>query len=393
VRKLRSDFIHTGDQGFISNHVIILDDSGTILDLVPFEEGKNSGIEYYPGILVPGFVNAHCHLELSHLKGKFDTGTRLIPFLKSVVSQREIEQDIIMQAIADADREMSAEGIVAVGDISNKTDTIQVKQNSRIHYHTFVEAFDFLQDHLAQSFFDGYKKVYDSYEGLSRAMVPHAPYSVSNTLFDLINEVNADDQTVLSIHNQETIDEDLLFLDKSGAFVSFWESFGFKMDAFKPTGKESVYYAMDRMQKDRHTLFIHNTQMKESQIRDVLSWNPNSFFVTCANANLFIENALPDYSQFLNAEASLCIGTDSLSSNWHLSILEEIKTILRYNSFLGLEELLTWATFNGAKALKLNDRLGSITKNKQPGINWIQDIKNVNGKWIPGKDAKVKRVV
>ena len=393
MRKIRSDIIHTGDRGFISNQVIVVDDDGTILDLLPDSEFNISECEYYPGILTPGFINAHCHLELSHLKGRFETGTNLIPFLRNVVSQRESEPDLILQNIDDADKEMQVEGIVAVGDISNKTDTLGIKRASKIHYHTFIEAFDFLQDDLAAQFFDGYKKVYDEYEDLPRTMVPHAPYSVSKSLFRLINQVNAGKEIVTSIHNQETIDEDLLFINKTGDFVAFWESFGFKLDSFDAIGKESVYYAMNQMQADQNILFIHNTQMKEAQIRDVISWNPNSFFVTCANANLFIENALPDYKQFLNADAKLCIGTDSLSSNWHLSIVEEIKIILKFNSYLSLQEVLTWATYNGAKALKLDDRMGSIEKNKRPGINWIQAVSHSNDQWLLRKDAKVKRII
>lgn len=393
MRKLTADFIHSGDRGFILNHTIVVDDDGVILDLLPTADFNINDCEYYPGILTPGFINAHCHLELSHLKGRFETGTKLIPFLRNVVQQRESDPEMVMQSIFNADREMHSEGIVAVGDISNKTDTIEVKRKSDIHYHTFIEAFDFLQDHLSAQFFDGYKKVYDAFEGLSRSMVAHAPYSVSSSLFTLINQLNAGNENISSIHNQETIDEDFLFLDKSGEFIGFWDSFGFKLDAFEAIGKESVYYAMKQMKDDQHTLFIHNTQMKDIQIRDVMAWNAHSFFVTCPNANLFIENALPDYRHFINSNATLCIGTDSLSSNWCLSILEEIKTILKYNSWLDLEEVLKWATVHGAKALRLDDRLGSIARHKIPGINWIQSGKKLNDQFVLGRDACVKKII
>lgn len=393
MRKLRSDIIHTGNQGFLTEHYIVIDDKGVILDLVPFSGTNLSEYEYYPGMLSPGFINSHCHLELSHLKNKFQTGLKLIPFLRNVVQQRESDPDFIAQCIKDADNEMLSEGIVAVGDISNKTDTLELKRSSNIHYHTFIEAFDFLQDHLATQFFEGYKKVYDAFEGLSRTMVPHAPYSVSPTLFALINSVNRDTASVLSIHNQETEDEDLLFQNKSGGFVEFWESFGFTMNAFVATGKESVYYAMKQMHSKQNTLFIHNTQMKESQIRDVIKWNSNSYFVTCPNTNLFIENALPEYIHFVNANAKICIGTDSLCSNWQLSILEEMKIILKYNSWLSMEEVCSWATFNGAQALNLDHQKGSITKGKKPGINWIQDVKNEAGILKLGNQARIKKLI
>ncbi len=393
MRKLRADIIHTGNQGFLQGYTLVIENDGTILDLLPQTETDHYTCEYYPGMLCPGFINAHCHLELSHLKNQFQSGLKLIPFLRDVVQQREGDSTYIANCIAEADREMLAEGIVAVGDISNKTDTIQVKQNSQIYYHTFVEAFDFLQDDLAHQFFDGYKKVYDAFDGQARTMVPHAPYSVSPSLFSLIKSVNGMSNRILSIHNQETPDEDLLFLNKRGGFVDFWESFGFKLDAFKAIGKESVYYAMDNMPSGQKILFVHNTQMKEQQIRDVMKWNAESYFVTCPNANLFIENKLPEYIQFVNAGAKLCIGTDSLCSNWQLSILEEIKTIVKYNAWLNLEEVLRWATHQGAVALSLDDQFGCIDKNKRPGINWIQDVGCDNQGWKLGFNAKVKRIV
>ncbi len=390
MRKLRADIIHTGDRGFINNEAIVIDDSGKVLDLISVTKENVSECEYYPGMLTPGFINAHCHLELSHLKGRFPTGTKLISFLRNVVQHRESDQEFVLQCISDANDEMIKEGIVAVGDISNKTDTITVKRNSKIFYFSFIEAFDFLQDHMAQQFFDGYKSVYDAFEDLPKSMVPHAPYSVSKTLFDLINETNIGNNKIVSIHNQETTDEDLLFLNKTGEFIPFWESFGFSMDTFQATGKESVYYAIQQMNANLNSLFVHNTQMKQFQIQDVLTWNPNAYFVTCPNANLFIENNLPDYREFINAKAKLCIGTDSLSSNWSLSIFDEIKTILKFNSSLGLEEVLKWACYHGACALKQDHRLGSITIGKTPGINWIQDIDKTN---LPGKFAKLKKLI
>ncbi|HQV66448.1 MAG TPA: amidohydrolase family protein, partial [Saprospiraceae bacterium] len=92
------------------------------------------------------------------------------------------------------------------------------------------------------------------------------------------------------------------------------------------------------------------------------------FWATCPNANLYIENKLPDYQIFRDADAKVTIGTDSLTSNWQLSIWEEIKTIRKYQSYIPLEELLTWATINGAEALSYEDRLGSFEVGKTPGI-------------------------
>lgn len=378
MKKICTDYLFGPNGNWIKDGALILDDEGKILSVIEDGTYDKSPFEYYPGILVPGFINAHCHLELSHMKAKAPTGTGLIPFLKTVVQQRDISQEEILEAIQKADEEMYTNGIVAVGDISNKTDTIKTKENSKIQYYTFIEAFDFMQDQLADNFFNQYKEVYESYGALKKSFVPHAPYSVSSSLFHKINEMN-NSNSVLSIHNQEIEDEDLLFESKGGGFPEFFGSFGFSYDAFQPMGKKSIYYAMQYLPPDNHVLFVHNTMTKKAEVESALKWNKQSFFVTCPNANLYIENRLPDYSQFMTASDKICIGTDSLTSNWQLSIFDEIKTILKYQSQIKLHEALKWATINGACALKLDKDFGSFEIGKRPGVNWVQGVQMIGG--------------
>lgn len=386
-----SDYIFDGRK-FLEDCALTIHESGKILKVHAQGEYDKNLFQYYPGILTPGFINSHCHLELSHLKGLLDSGTGLISFLHSVVSQRETSQELIDTSILAADLEMYNNGIVAIGDISNKKDTIKVKSQSKIKYYNFIECFDFHQGDKAESFFEPYNEVYTAYGNLAKSFVPHASYSVSPQLMKLI-DINNQDTSILSIHNQEVIDEDLLFLNKGGSFESFFSQFGFSLSHFNPTGKNSVYYVMDNLNSKRQTLFVHNTWMSHLDMQAVIQWNHNSYFVTCPNANLYIENRLPDYSQFIKNHEHICIGTDSYSSNWSLSILDEIKTILKYCSTLTLEQTLQWASINGAKALRMDETLGSIEVNKIPGINWIQDVKSLNSQIVLGNKAQVKKII
>ena len=389
-RLIASDYLFDGCR-FMTNHALLVEDTGEIIDIVPQGAFEPRDVFFYPGLITPGFINAHCHLELSHLKGLFSTGTGLIPFLNDVVSQRDFAQEKIDEAIQAADADMWTNGIVAVGDISNKTDSIGIKRRSNIYYYTFVECFDFLQQG-SDAFLKPYLEVFESFIGLPRALVPHAPYSVSASLFESINRVNSSAH-IISIHNQEVNDEDQLFISKQGGFENFYRKFGFSLDHFNPSGKTSVHYTMEHLNPDFQLLLVHNTCMSDTDIRAVMKWNINTFFVTCPNANLFIENKLPDYRHFTSCNANLCIGTDSLSSNWNLSILEEIKTILKYQSYLQLGEVLQWATSNGAKALKVDQRFGSLKSGLKPGLNWIQDIE-VAGKHIRLKEnARVQKII
>lgn len=389
LRKITSDWIHDGKEGFVRDHCILVDESGVVAGFRKLDENERRECVYYPGMLVPGFINAHCHLELSHLRGKFESGTGLISFLKSVVAYRETELDEVLRAISDADSEMQRQGIVAVGDISNKADTLETKRRSPIHYHTFVEAFDFLQEGLADNMFEQYRTVYDEFEGMPRSLVPHAPYSVSKRLFGMIRDFGAGTSGIQSIHNQESPDEDQLFLTGGGAYRRFWESFGFSMESFKAFGNDAVAYVTGQMGPGQRLLCIHNTCMDGDQIERMMAWNPEVRFVSCPNANLFIENRLPDYRTFVDRNARIALGTDSLSSNWRLSILSEMQTVLRYNSWLPLEEVLKWACHHGAVALKLENKLGSFEQGKRPGVNWIRDVGMDKGSLHLGPRAQV----
>ena len=191
MRKITADMLLPVASEPIKEGVVVIDEEGRILALGKRPDYGPDELEVYKGVIVPGFVNTHCHLELSHMKSRVDTGTGLLPFLQKVVKFRDIPMEEILDAIERADQEMYENGIVAVGDISNKLDTKKQKDKSPIRYYTFVEMFDFLQNEGAQKTFNSYKEVYDGQsdnDGNRKSCVPHAPYTVSPRLFDLIDE-------------------------------------------------------------------------------------------------------------------------------------------------------------------------------------------------------------
>jgi cytosine/adenosine deaminase-related metal-dependent hydrolase len=392
MRKLTADYIFPVVGEPIKKGVVVIDDQGAIQELGSRENHDPTTLEVHRGAIVPGFVNTHCHLELSHMKGRVDTGTGLLPFLQQVVKFRDIPMEEILDAINLADQEMYDAGIVAVGDISNKTDTAVRKQASSIHYYTFVEMFDFLQDSKARQTFDNYKEVFEGQaggNGNKKAAVPHAPYTVSPRLFEMINTLNADHGITVCIHNQETDHENQFFLSKEGGFVDFYKAFGFSVEQLQATGQPSIYYAMQHMNPACRTLFVHNTMTSAEDIQASHQWSDNVYWATCANANLYIENRLPDYKAFMDNGARMTIGTDSLTSNWQLSVLEEIKTIAKYQSYVPFPTLLKWATLNGAEALGYEAQLGSIEPGKQPGLNLLDMDESLELK----STTKVRRLV
>ncbi len=372
-RKIRPSLLFTNTEAPQDDALVIVDMNGSILAIEPLQAHDPASIEYLDGALVPGFINAHCHLELSHMKNKVATGTGLVKFIEGVVKMRNADQQEIDEAIRVADLQMQKAGIVAVGDICNRSDTIMIKDSSPIFYYSFVEMFDFWQDELAAKFFSDYKSVYDQINpspGHQKSAVPHAPYTVSPTLFRLIKEINRKVRTI-SLHNQETPDEDLLFTKKQGALPPLFENLGFSFEHFEASGQHSIHYALKHLDPRHRQIFVHNTMSTAEDIRSAIRWNQNCYWASCPNANLYIENRLPDYKTFIDENAKVCLGTDSLSSNWQLCIFEEMKTISKYQSFIDLETLVRWATLNGAEALGIDDRFGKIEPGKRPGLNLI----------------------
>ncbi len=377
MRKLSADHIQFGDGRRYDDHLLLVDDDHSILGLVDKGVQDMAAVEYFNGTLCPGFVNAHCHLELSHLKGLIESGTGLLSFLEKVVRLREFPIETIMDAIAAYDQKMFDTGIVAVGDISNAAHTIPTKISSKIRYYTFVEVFDLWQKDRTQSFINPFLQTWNEFSSqsaLPASLSPHAPYSVSEHVFNSINELNPRDAKLsISIHNQETQAEVDMFNGQTMRFEGFFQNMGLSFDHFQSTSKSSLHYVLQNLLTSNRTLLVHNTLTRKADVTMAHQWNDEVYWVTCPNANLYIENMLPNYEVFRGNMAKMCIGTDSLSSNWDLSIWSEIQTIKKYNSYISYEELFSWACLNGAKALGMENVLGSFDSGKKPGVVHICD--------------------
>lgn len=380
MRKISADLIFPVTSEPIKNGVIVIDDLGKIIEIGKRRDYNSEELEIYSGAIIPGFINTHCHLELSHMKGQVPTGLGLISFIKEVVTKRNFTEDVILEAIKKADSEMYDNGIMAVGDISNMDHTFPVKSGSKMRYYTFVEYFDLMNPEMSEKVIDQYDSVYDVAPNNGfhkRSAVPHAPYSVTPALFYNINRKNSG-SVVVSIHNEETRAENELFQSKSGAFVEFYKSFGNDLNDFEAIHQDSIHYATKHMDLSQKTLMVHNTEMKETDIAFAKEKYDDIYWCTCPNANIYIEDKLPDYNAFINQKARMTIGTDSLTSNWQLCVLEELKTIERNYPQIDFATLLSWATINGAMALGFDDELGSIEVGKRPGIILLKPSKKMD---------------
>jgi aminodeoxyfutalosine deaminase len=375
--KFRADQLFDGHRFFDNQFVLIMTEEGETENIVTLQEAGDD-IQTFPGILSPGFINCHCHLELSHMKGMIPEKTGLVPFVSNIIRNRHLPEEQILAAIDNAENEMLTNGIVAIGDICNNTLTVQQKLKGRIYYHNFIEASGFLPQLAEQRFeravniFREYAKHYEI-PALSNSIIPHAPYSVSDELWEKI--IHFPGNQLMAIHNQESMSEDEFFLYKTGDMVGLYETLNMDISFFQPPGKRSLTSYLYRFLKNQSVILVHNVHTSQGDLES-LQFASDSYRIQnlqlswclCPNANLYIGGQLPDIELLRQEKRQLVFGTDSIASNHQLSILSEIQTIHNFFPSIGLDELFRWATLNGAKALQMDKLLGSFEKGKRPGV-------------------------
>ncbi|MBS1743392.1 MAG: amidohydrolase family protein [Bacteroidetes bacterium] len=374
-RKFKGDQLFTGYELLPSNNILITNETGTVAGIVDESEAGDD-ISVHKGIISPGFINCHCHLELSHLKGHIPKKTGLIDFILKIVTERHFDEAEIIRAINKAEAEMIQNGIVAVGDICNNALSLPQKRNAKLWYYNFIETSGF-PPAVAETRFQRNIDLYQQFATLpsDSSIVPHAPYSVSPELFKRINEVNSN--KLVSIHNQETEAENDFFKNKKGDFIRMFETMNIDISFFTASGLSSLQTYLPYVNNQRSLILVHNvsTSVEDIEFAAALCKRNESelYYCFCPNANLYITGALPAIPAFINKECRIVLGTDSLASNDALSILDEIKAIHKHFPEISLHTLLGWATINGAMALGCEAVYGSFDKGKQPGIILITD--------------------
>lgn len=381
---ISADYVYPVVAAPIPQGVLAVDEAGKIAAVLTAEAADAQGIRdvvHYEGLLVPGFINTHCHLELSNLRGEIPKHTGLPAFVQEVIKLRSSDEYAINLAMLKADKEMFDNGIVAVGDIANQAVSADIKAGSPLYYHTFLELLGFNPD-TAKLSMQRALEFLDKFLPLKATIVPHAPYSVSTELFAELKAYGDSIQGLSSMHNQETTDENSFFMDKTGGFLDLFKFLGLNIDFFKPSGKTSLQTVLPQMSARQKLLLVHNVFTSAEDIAFAVAVHPDLYWCLCPNANLYIENRLPDVSLLREARLKITLGTDSLASNDVLSIFAEMQT-LQLHFDIPIDDLLKWATYNGAEFLEITEGYGSLEVGKAPGINLL-DYRKSNGKVVLG---------
>jgi len=373
--RITAEYIYTLESEPIRNGFVEYDEDGTITAVGQCGADE----EVMPGAIVPGFVNAHCHVELSHLHKKFRKGTGMAGFIDQINELRDwAGREVKQQLVQEWMDKMWNDGVSAMADISNDDSSFDVKKSHKMYTRTFLEVFGSEPEMCEGVMKDvtALKAVADE-AGIDAAPTPHSCYTMSPQLLSASAAAGLE-SGYLSYHSQESQEEEDLLISGSGAMYENRKRSG--MSTPPVTGESSLKYFLDRLADvksapyDEHILLVHNVCLQQSDIDAVKQTMKNAYFAICPLSNIFIHNALPPIELMRQNGLSIALGTDSLSSNDDLDVMKELVCLRENFPQVPMNELFTWASLNGARFLGKEDILGSISVGKRPGIVHVSGI-------------------
>ncbi|MCF0175636.1 MAG: amidohydrolase family protein [Bacteroidales bacterium] len=343
-------------------------------------EDVESEKEFHRGCaIMPGFVNSHCHVELSHLWKKFRKGTGMAGFIDQINALRDWADAETKTALAGKWMDIMWErGVSAMADISNDDSSFPVKAEHPMYTRTFLEVFGTEPQDCGKVIEEVKKlqEVADGY-GIDAAPTPHSPYTMSPELLTASAALGLE-RGFVSFHSQESCEEDEMIAYGVGKMYENRRAAG--MSTPPVTGKAALYYFLDRLQDahpapfDEHILLVHNVTLTEDAAEAALGMMKNVYWALCPLSNIFIHNALPPVRMMRSMGLNLTIGTDSLSSNDDYDMVAEMRCLQNNFPEIPLREIVGWATLGGARFLCAEEILGTLEAGKRPGIVLVDNI-------------------
>lgn len=376
IARKTASFVYTLDKEPIRNGYVEYDDvDGKIISVGECTPDE----EVHPGAIVPGFVNAHCHIELSHLHLKFRKGTGMAGFIDQINALRDwAGRDVKEELTHRWMDKMWDDGVSAMADISNDDSSFDVKKAHSLYTRTFLEVFgsepemcERVMKEVAEL-----QAVADA-AGIDAAPTPHSCYTMSPQLLSA-STAEGLKSGFLSYHSQESQEEEDLLVSGTGAMYENRKRSG--MSTPPVTGESSLKYFLNRLASvkdapyEEHILLVHNVCLQQSDVDAVKKVMKNPFFAVCPLSNVFIHNALPPIELMRRNGLDIAIGTDSLSSNDDLDMMKEIMCLHSNFPDVPMAEIFTWASLNGARFLRKEDILGTLTPGKCPGVVLVTDV-------------------
>ena len=366
---LRAKYVVPNSHTIIENGAVTIQGS-KIVDIGLYPTVRNSGTSLIHDlgetVLMPGLVNAHTHLDLTNSADSIQRTPKFTDWIFQIVGKRN--PSTIEPSVREGVRQSLAGGATTVGDIDGTGDSVQILRDTPIRKVVFFEVLGFSGERAAMGLtrlatYVGSRPASDPL--LTPALSPHAPYSTSA---DIYRQCVRSGLSICT-HIAET-EEELEFLSSGkGAFLDYLEAFGISTAEWRPPQLTPVQYmeALGVLGKD--SLLVHCNYLTDADVTILAESGVSVVF--CPRSHHYFYHINHPVFQLIERGINVAIGTDSLASNWSLSLLDELKFLARTQPCIRPETLFDMVTYNGAKALGL-ERVGRLEKGWQADIIAVQ---------------------
>lgn len=324
--------------------------------------------------IVPGFVNTHTHLDLTHLHNIIKYNGDFTDWIRQLVdAKKEWTESEYLSSIRSGIKSSLESGTTTVADITRNGLALEELQKSKIRKSLFYELIDFNPD-STESTIDNFKNMIRKVKRddlLSIGIFPHAPYTVSEELYRRSKAVAEESGFSIATHISETIDEAHFLTRGTGKFISLLRDFDM-LKEWKPPGLKPVNYLKNIGFLENGCILVHCNYLKGEEVDHIEE--SNSTIVFCPRSHKYFRHKDHPSYKLGNRDINVALGTDSLASNDSLSILDEMKYIYTQHKTSKPQDILCMGTIAGATALRLNDKIGKLEEGYDADIA-VVDIK------------------
>jgi aminodeoxyfutalosine deaminase len=344
-----------------------------------------------PGVLLPGLVNAHCHLELGHLARALRGANGFVPWVEALVAARgQADEGEVREGTRRGIVELERTGTVAVGDVSNRLDHLDLLEASGLTAVVFYELLGWDPARASALLEEADRRVAGVVPKRLRESVrlaAHAPHSVSPALLAGLVARGGP----AAIHLAESGEECAFLAQGNGEWGAFLERRGLAHVSFAPPGTTPVRYLEAAGALRGGLLAAHCVNVDEGD-RELLA-RRGVHVAVCPRSNRALGVGIPPVPDLLRAGVRVCLGTDSLASVPTLDLADDMAALHR--EFLALDPavIVRMATRGGAEALGLHD-LGTLAPGRQAALAFAavgRPPKDPNAFLVSG-EARLERV-
>jgi len=339
------------DADTVINHGHLVEEDGTIVFVGTGKGPKGIEVEEHGDTaLVPAFVNAHTHLELSALSGRVKSDAGFATWVRDLLAVREsIPRGDLFSAAQRAVTEAEASGTLLFGEISTLG--------------------------ITRPLFDGkgakgvwFQELLGSPEPLSMpagskgapwvSLAAHAPHTTAPATIQAMKALAAEAGRPFSIHLDESDAEREFLTTGEGAWADFLTERGIDFSSWPLPADDPVSYLLDLGVVDSSTLVVHLLQTGILQLKRLADAGATA--ACCVRSNRLLHGRVPDIEAMVGAGLTVSLGTDSLASCGSLSILDEMRAVAACAPGLSPVAIFRMATEHGARALGLTDQFGRL---------------------------------